>query len=108
MGFTAREHLTGADPENVKLRTLPPPSYIHLWVQYLDVAGDRQPNMAGLESITYADLDAWANCQPVNRCAFKFSMLRMIDRKFQTIRKRITEENKRNDGRTLVDPKAGH
>lgn len=106
-GFTGRQHLKSGDPENAKLRTLPPPDLVHIWFQYLDLVRDCGSNGFGVERLTYRILDAWANCQPVNRSPFKFAKLREIDRLVVSIRERLQKEQKDRDARAQLNDKAG-
>lgn len=78
-GFSARQHIKIAAPDDERLRTVPPPAFMHLWAQFCEVSAHRQPGLSGIGPIMWSELEAYLRLMPIAKTAFKARMIMGID-----------------------------
>lgn len=87
-GSTKREHLHVAAKAShrvpVELQDQPelPESAAHVWDWFLELNSGRTASMAGLNTISYAEIKAWADLLKENLAVWEVTAIKALDRAF--------------------------
>lgn len=87
-GSTKREHLgviaNATKKVPVELRDQPelPESAEHVWNWFLELNSGRTASMAGLNTISYSEIKAWAELLKMDLAVWEVNALKALDRAF--------------------------
>lgn len=84
-GFTRRQHLSAADPDNPVLHESCPPGTTHLWSAWADLCRTRGAGWASPSPLTYLELEAWARVKRLRLSPLKAELLVRIDSVFRSV-----------------------